>query len=149
MGALTLIGAAVSAAGAIAAGQAEANAADFNADMAQQQAERERQIAARDAEDHRRRNSRVLASSRARRAGSGVASQGSPLMVDESTVGEIELGVQDILAGGGARAYGHRQQAALARARGRSAQTGSFLNAGATLLTGAGRTDYKNFFGPS
>src|SRR3546814_19967883 len=54
MGALTLIGAAVGAVGAIAAGRAQANAAEFNADMAQQQAERERQIAARDADDYRR-----------------------------------------------------------------------------------------------
>src|SRR3546814_17669974 len=52
-------------------------------DMAQQQAERERQIAARDADDYRRSNSRLLATSRARRAGSGVTSQGSPLLVDE------------------------------------------------------------------
>src|SRR3546814_19459591 len=58
MGALTLIGAAVGAVGAIAAGRAQANAAEFNADMAQQQAERERQIAARDADDYRRSNSR-------------------------------------------------------------------------------------------
>src|SRR3546814_19650698 len=85
MGALTLIGAAVGAVGAIAAGRAQANAAEFNADMAQQQAERERQIAARDADDYRRSNSRLLATSRARRAGSGVASQGSPLLLDETT----------------------------------------------------------------
>lgn len=146
MGAVTLIGAAVSAAGAIAAGQAEANAAEFNAEMAQQQAERERQIATRDAGDYRRRNSRLLATSRARRAGSGVTSQGSPLLVDEATAGEIELGVQDILAGGAATAYGYQQQAALSRARARSARIGGFLNAGSTLLTGAGNTDYDNFF---
>src|SRR3546814_20160615 len=58
MGALTLIGAAVGAVGTIAAGRAQANAAEFNADMAQQQAERERPIAARDAADYRRSNSR-------------------------------------------------------------------------------------------
>lgn len=149
MGALTLIGAAVSAAGAIAAGQAQADAAEFNADMAQQQAERERQIAERDSDDYRRRNSRLLATSRARRAGSGVTSQGSPLLVDEATAAEIELGVQDILVGGAASAYGYRQEAALSRARARSARTGGYLSAGATLLTGAGKTDYDNFFGPS
>lgn len=146
MGALTLIGAAVSAVGAIAAGQAKANAAEFNAEMAQQQAEREQQIAARDADDYRRRDSRLLATSRARRAGSGVTSQGSPLLVDESTAAEIELGVQDILAGGATRAYGYQQQAALGRARARSARIGGFLGAGSTLLTGAAETDYKNFF---
>src|SRR3546814_3042825 len=70
--------------------RAQANAAEFNADMAQQQAERERQIAARDADDYRRSNSRLLATSRARRAGSGVTSQGSPLLVDETTAAEID-----------------------------------------------------------
>ena len=147
MGALTLIGAAVGAAGAIAAGQAEANAAEFNADMAQQQAERERDIAARDAKDYQRRNSRLLATARARRAGSGVTSQGSPLMVDEATAAEIELGVQDILAGGAASAYGYQQQAALSRARARSARTAGYLNAGSTLLTGAGQAAQQPFFG--
>jgi len=147
MGALTLLGAAVGAAGAIAAGKAEANAAEFNAEMAQQQAERERQIAARDADDHSRRGSRLLATSRARRAASGVTSQGSPLLVDESTAAEIELGVQDILAGGAANAYGYQQQAALARARASSARTGAYLTAGSTLLTGAGRATSQPFFG--
>src|SRR3546814_952119 len=70
-------------------------------------------FAARDADDYRRSNSRLLATSRARRAGSGVTSQGSPLLVDETTAAEIELGAQDILAGGAARAYGRQQEAAL------------------------------------
>lgn len=146
MGALTLIGAAVSAVGAVAAGRAEANAAGFNATMAQQQAEREREIAVRDADDYRRRNSRLLAASRARRAGSGLTAQGSPLLVDETTAAEIELGVQDIFAGAAAGAYGHQQQAALSRARARSARSGSVLSAGSTLLTGASATDYDSFF---
>ena len=145
MGALTLAGAALSAVAAISAGKAESNAAKFNAEMAQQQAERERQIADRDAADHRRRNSRVLAASRARRAGSGVTSQGSPLLVDEATAAEIELGAQDILVGGASRAFGFEQEAALSKSRAKSARTGSFLQAGSTLLTGASKTDFGNF----
>lgn len=146
MGALTLIGGVLSAAAAISAGQAEANAAEFNADMAQQQAERERQIAERETKDHRRRNSRLLATSRARRAGSGVTYQGSPLLVDEATAAEIELGAQDVLSGGASKAYGYQQEAALSRARASSARTGGFLKAGGTLLTAAGNTDYTNAF---
>lgn len=140
-----LAGAAVSAAGSIAAGQAQANAAEFNAEMAQQQAERERLIAEREVQDHRRRNSRLLAASRARRAGSGVTSQGSPLLVDEATAAEIELGAQDILTGGAARAYGYQQEAALSRARASSARTGAFFSAGSTLLTGVSKTDFSVF----
>ena len=142
MGALTLISTALSAAATIAATQSQAKAAEFTAEMAQQQADRERQTAARDAADHRRRNSRNLAASRARRAGSGVTAQGSPLLIDEATAAEIELGAQDILAGGAAAAYGDRQRAALSRAGARSARTGGFLRGGSTLLTGLGRGGY-------
>jgi len=145
MGALTLVGAALSAVAAISSGKAQSDANEFNAEMAQQQAERERQIAARDAADYRRRNSRVLAASRARRAGGGVATQGSPLLVDEATAAESELGAQDIFAGGAANAYGYRQQAALFRSRASGARAGSFLKAGGTLLTGASEADYGNF----
>ncbi|MGD1878324.1 MAG: hypothetical protein ACFB13_12605 [Kiloniellaceae bacterium] len=142
-----LAGAAISAAGSIAAGQAEANAAEYNADMAQQQAERERQIAERDAAAHRRQNSRVQAASRARRASSGVTSQGSPLLVDEATAAEIELGAQNILSGGAANAWGYKSQAALSRSRASNARTSGFLTAGSTLLTAAGNTDFDKLFG--
>jgi secreted protein with Ig-like and vWFA domain len=137
-----LASAAISAAGSIAAGQAEANAAEYNAEMAQQQAERERQIADRDAVAYRRQNSRALATSRARRAGSGVTSRGSPLLVDEATAAEIELGAQNILSGGAANAYGYQQQAALSRSRSSNARTSGFLTAGSTLLTAASTLDY-------
>lgn len=137
-----LASAAVSTVSTIASGQAEANAAAYNAELAQQQALRERQIAEREAGDHRRQQGRLLATARARRAGSGVTYQGSPLLVDEATAGEIELGAQDILAGGAGRAYGYQQEARLSRARARSAKTGAYLSAGSTLLTAAGSDDF-------
>lgn len=142
----SLAGVAASAAGSIAAGQAQANAASFNAQVAQQQAEREKEIAEREAADFRRRESRVLAAARARRGGGGVTFQGSPLLVDEATAAEIELGAQNILVGGATRASRLRQQAALDRSRGSSARSGGFLNAGSTLLTGVGGTDLSSLF---
>lgn len=141
-----LASAAVGGVSSFAASQAQARAAEFNAEMAQQQAERERQIAARDAETYRRRESRLLAASRASRAGSGVTFQGSPLLVDEATAAEIELGAQNILAGGAASAFGFQQQAALSRARARSTRTGAFLSAGSTLLTTVGSRDFSTLF---
>ena len=146
MGALTLIGGVLSAVAAISAGRAQANAAEFNADMAQQQAVRETQIADREAKDYRRQQSRLKATSRARRAGSGVTYQGSHLLVYEAMAAEIELGAQDILAGGAAKAYGYQQDAALSRARASSVRTSSYLNAGGTLLTTAGQTSDSGFF---
>jgi len=141
-----LASAAVGTVSSIAAGQAQANAAEYSADVAQQQAERERLIAERESKDYRRRQSRLLATSKARRAASGVTHQASPPLVDEATAAEIELGAQDILSGGAATAYGYRQQAALSRSRGRSARTGSYLSAGSTLLTAAGSDDFAYLF---
>jgi len=142
MGALTLVSAALSAAGAIAAAGAEAGAADFNAEMAQQQAERERQIASRDAADQRRQGSRALASARARRAGRGVTGEGSPLLAEATRAAEIELGAQDILNAGAGRRVGLQQQAALDRARARNARRAGKLQAGRTLLTGLGQSAF-------
>lgn len=147
MGGLTFAGAVLGAIGSIAAGQAQADAAEFNAEVAQQQAARERQIAEREAADFQRQQSRVLASSRARRAGSGITAQGSPLLVDEATAAEVELGVQNILVGGATRASRLEQQAALDQSRARSARTGGFLGAGSTLLSGAGKAHSQGFFG--
>ncbi len=141
-----LASAVVSGIGSFAASQAQANAAEYNAEMAQQQAERERQIAERDAKDHRRSQSRLLASARARRAGSGVTYQGSPLLVDEATAAEIELGAQDLLAGGAARAYGYRQEAALSRTRAGGIRRGAYLSAGSTLLTTVASPDFGTVF---
>lgn len=132
----SLAGTAVGAVGSITAGQAQANTASFNAQIAQQQAEREKQIAEREAEDFRRRESRVLAAARARRGRSGTTIEGSPLLVDEATAAEIELGAQNTLVWGGTRALRLQQQATLDRSRGRSAMRSGFLNAGSTLLTG-------------
>lgn len=84
---------------AVVAGVAAKRSADQKAKtikreekIAEQQADRERQAGIAESNDFRRRNSRLLATSRALRAGSGVSAAGSPLLVDEATAGEIELG---------------------------------------------------------
>jgi len=139
MGALTLVGAALSAASAIAASQAEADTADFSAEVSQQQAERERQIAERDAAEHRRHGSRELAATRARRAGRGVTQQGSPLLAEQASAGDIELGARDILADGAEAGQALRQRAALQRAQAEARRATGHRRAGSTLLTAAGR----------
>lgn len=139
MGALTLVGAALSAASAIAASGAEAEASDFSAEASQQQAERERKIAARDAAEHRRHGSRQLATTRARRAGRGITLQGSPLLVDEAAAGEVELGARKLLAEGAETAQALRQRAALQRAQAAARRAAGYRRAGTTLLTTASR----------
>jgi hypothetical protein len=139
MGALTLVGAALSAASAIAASRTEADAADFSAEVSQQQAERERQIAERDAAEHRRDGSRQLATARARWAGRGVTQQGSPLLAEQAAAGDIELGAQDMLADGAESAQALRQRAAMQRAQATAGRAAGYRRAGSTLLTSAGR----------
>lgn len=136
--ALSVAGAAVGALGAISGAQASANAAEFNAEMAEREAAQERQIAEQQARDKRREGSRILAASRARRAGSGVTSSGTPLLFDEATAAEIELQAQYLLAGGENRASSLEASAALDRSKAKGARSGGFLSAGTTLLTGAG-----------
>lgn len=72
--------------------------------LAEKEARQERQAAKIEADSFRRRQSRLLASSRALRAGSGVSAAGSPLLVDEATAAEIELGRLTLLAAGETRA---------------------------------------------
>ncbi len=139
---LLLLG--VSAVGQIAAGRAASNAAKFQSAVLLQQANREKEIADRDAEIFRRNQNRLMAAQHARRAGSGVLPQeGTALLVEDATIDEILLGEATIRAGGQVRATRLEQRATLSRLRGRAARDEGFFRAGSTLLTGFG--DYKRF----
>lgn len=137
-GTALLVSAGVSAFGALAQGFAQRQAAAFNAATLRQQAERARQIAERDADAFARRQNRVRASARARRAGSGITSEGTPLLVDDAALDEALLGEATIRVGGQTRATRLEQQAVLSRLRGGAARTTGALRAGSTLLTGFG-----------
>lgn len=107
--------------------------------IAKQQAERERQAGLAEANDFRRRNSRLLASSRALRAGSGVSAAGSPLLVDEVTAGEIELGALRIRNARETRRTSLLNQASLLKFLELETRVqGNFnaLNAAGSVLTG-------------
>ncbi len=148
--ALIAVGAAVAAGAAVQQGIAASNAAKFRARVAKQQAKQEGLVAAEEAKVFKRRQSRLLATSRALRAGSGVSTEGSPLLVDEATAAEIELGRLSILSGGETRATRLEQEARLAQSRGRSAKTGGFLTAGSTLLTGLAKaSNASGLFAPN
>ena len=136
---------AVSAFSALAQGFAQKRAADFQAAILTQQAARDRQQAASDEEDFRRRQSRAFAARRAQLGASGVEpGAGSPLLVSEDFVSETELGALNIRSGGETRATRLEQQAVLQRFKGRAARTAGFIRGGALLLTGAGKTFGRN-----
>ena len=102
-----------------------------------QQAQREREIAAAQENDFRRDQSRLMSARRAALGGSGVESNtGSPLFASEDFAGETKLQSLRILSGGEASATRLQQQALLTTAAGNSARTASFFKAGSSLLGG-------------
>lgn len=114
-------------AGALAEGRAEAFNAEerarvdrFNALVAEQEAKSEMDATRADASDFRKAQSARVAASRARQAASGFALEGSPLLVDEATLSEIEFGVSRIVHAGQVKSTRLKTQASLLR---RSAET--------------------------
>lgn len=95
--------------------EARAQSDRFNAEVAEQQAKSERQGALADAEDFRRIQSSRMATSRASQAASGFTMEGSPMLVNEATMTEIEFSVGRILRQGEVRATRLEQQAQLDR----------------------------------
>ncbi len=128
--------AAASALGTLASARNQAGAQNTAAEIAQQQADRERQIAAQQAADFRRRQDSALAAARARRGASGIALAGSPLLADSAAVQDIALGEANVRAGGDAQATRLEQQAAAQRAQAASGGAIGALRAGTTLLKG-------------
>jgi len=72
-----------------------------------------------------------------RRLSSGLAIEGSPLIVAADEAGEADLERRLILRQGAIEALGFQSEAVAADFRGRSAVTSSRLRAGSTILTGA------------
>lgn len=139
-----LVSAGVSAFGALAQGFAQRQAAVFNAASLRQQAERQRQISEREAENFRRRQGMIAAAQRVRRAGSGVLpNEGTSLLVEDLTFDEILLGQATIKQGGQVRASRLLDEAALARLRGGAARSEGAFRAGTTLLTAFGEAFSK------
>lgn len=136
---LTVAGAGLSAASALQQGEMAAKQSQFQATIMEQQAQRERELAAQAEDDFRRQQSRLMASRRAILGGSGVEpGEGSPLLTTEDMASEIEVQAQRIRAGGNVEATRLSQQAALERVRGKAERSGGYMRAGASLLSGAG-----------
>jgi hypothetical protein len=145
---MSAAGGVASANGAIQKGQATQQAATYNAQVDQQRAAEEQDQAAASTQDYIRKGSDTVEGAVASQGASGVTGE-SPLMVDENTVRQVALGAARTLQGGDLRASRLRDDATLQRMRGDAAvrgadldATGSYLNAGGSLLTSVGK------FGP-
>jgi hypothetical protein len=131
-----LVGTVVSVAGAIGQSQSQGQQYDYNAQVAEANAQAARQSAAFEEERTRERARRLQGSQRAAYAKAGVQMVGSPLEVLDETAIEAELDAQAIRYGGAVRAGQELSQAEIDRRRGREARGGGYVSAGATILTG-------------
>lgn len=162
MGVMALGSAAIGAAGAIEQGQAEANAANynariagFNAEQSIRNAQMESEAGSAKAAMQGRETRSAFGSERAHAAGSGLTvNSGSAADVAQSTA---ELGHLDALTirnNAAKAAYGYQVQSTnfqnegeLDKMEAKQAKTASYYKAGSTLLGGAtdAATTYKQF----
>lgn len=149
LAAVALVGTAASAYATYSSGQAQAEASDHNARLADMQAQQARDAAKIDAENQAEIAKRAQAGVRARIAASGVEmGEGSPLLVLMDNARQASLENQRILYGGELRAQGLEANAALSRySAGRYREAGGF-GAGINLLSGIGKTG-SQYFGRS
>ncbi len=127
----------VSAVGAIQQGKAAEAAANFNATVAQQNAQIVRTQAKADARQSERETYLRLGAIRAAQGKSGgAAGEGSVLDILGDTAAQGELEKQDIIYRGELRARGFTNDATLDIAQGKAAKTAGYLKAGTDLLSG-------------
>jgi hypothetical protein len=151
---VAIISAAVGAVGAISQGQAaaksaksQAQAADYNAKLAEGQAETARRISTQEQLAHSRRTNQIQGMQRAAVAQSGTGFEGSNDDILDQSATLAELEGLNIAYNGNLRAQGFTSQSALdtyqagvSRSNASSAQTAGYLNAASAVIGGIGRT---------
>lgn len=123
---------AVGVAGTVATGIAQKNQADFQEQVALQQAQRAKQVAAVNEVDFRKKISRQIGDIRAAKG----ELSGSELLSMEDFIAEAEVGALTIRNQGQVAATRLEQQASLFGSKGRSAVTSTGFRVGSQLLTG-------------
>jgi hypothetical protein len=135
----TGVGALVSAAGTIAAGKAQQQAADYEAAQLDVQAKDERAAAQAQALDERRRQRLALSALTARSAASGFTATDPTTMKLAGDIAKYgEYRAQSAQYVGNSRAAGLNAQATGARLSGQAAVTGSYYGAAGTIIGGIG-----------
>jgi hypothetical protein len=120
----------------VQAGEAQKDAADFNAAVARNDAIAAQQQAASESRQLSRRNRLRAATRRARFAASGIELSGSAEDVMFDSAVQDELDRQNALYRGELRARRSKAEAGLQEAMGRNAVTSSYLNASGTFFGG-------------
>jgi hypothetical protein len=135
----TVVGAGISAAGTIAAGQAQQQAANYEAAQLDVQAKDERAAAQAQALDERRHQRLALSALQARSAASGfTATDPTTLKLAGDIASYGEYRAQAAQYAGNSRAAGLNAQATGARLSGQAARIGSYYDAASTIVGGIG-----------
>lgn len=147
---LSAAGTIVNTVGAIVQGQAQKDAADFQAAQAEQQAQESRAASQRQSMESRRKGMEALSTLQARAAASGGGADDPTVQkLGENIAGRSEYQALTDEYTGENRARGYQDRATAARMSGDAAVTGSYFKAAGTLLDGAsGMFDkYKRYQG--
>lgn len=136
--------------GTLISGAAEANAAEYNAEVNAQNASSTRQQGVAAVQRQRREGERALGSIRANYGASGITMDGSPMDVFAASAAEAELDARNVAYDYEMKARGYDSEASLQRSRATNVRTGAFLSAAAQLTGSQGFKDYMaNSSGPS
>ena len=135
-----LIGTAASVAGGVSQAQAQKKQANFQANVARQQAESERLAAAEQERDYRKSQSSRLAQIRASMGASGTdTSTGTPLLAIADFEGETERNALRIRSGGEIRSRRLDELGGFYTSAGKNAESAGYARAGSSLLSSAAR----------
>lgn len=143
---IAVAGTAVSAYGQLQAGNAQRDAAEFNARTAEINAAQSEAATIDQLQQLARRTRITDSKQRAGYAKAGVKREGTPLEVLTETANLADKDAYRLREQGRLAVQGFQTQAAQARHAGKVAQTNSRIGAGSTLLTGFGNTAL-NIFG--
>lgn len=122
--------------------QAQAQTARFSAQVAERQAQLERQRGEADALEFERRQQKNIAASRALLAGAGVAATGTPLLAEGVSLEDMAFGAENLRRSAEDRAWAQEQDASLSRYRVANARQQGALSVGTSLLNSASKLSF-------
>ncbi len=143
--ALVVAGSAASAYASYQSGKSQQAAADYNAEVADQQARQAQTVAKIKEENYREEVQRRMASMRAGYAQAGVTTEGTPLLVMMEAARQAEKDAQRIRYGGDIESLALLIEAGLQRMIGKQAYQAGQIGAGVSLLSGAARASSMSY----
>ena len=138
-----VVGTGLSAYGSYASGQAQKASAEYNADMARQQAVTAREDAAESAKRRGQDQKRSIARMRAQYGAQGLAETGAPLDMLGYTAGKFELELADIFNQAQRKATAYENSASLYDFEGKAAGTAGGISAFGSLTRGVSDLGFK------